>query len=307
MKSKLGYLLSGPLTPPHQCLENSRASVFHISTHSEQTDVFWKIKSVATSPDPIDPHKTVMAEYQKTCISREADGSYKACFPWKLNHPTLPTNLTLCEKRTRALARRLATSPHLLIIYSNILNDQEQRGFIEKVKLPSVTSNCHYIPHHAVKKESPTTPIRIVYDCSCHQSNASPSLNDCLQMGAPSSKICAQSLYVSVFTDTPHQLILRRHSYTSTCMKTIEILQGSYGSQIHPTLKVSSLYIDLKLCCLVLCALPLFETQLFTTICHITLHQSHRTCLIACMWIMKFQAVIQKRMPLSITLLQGLS
>ena len=185
MKSKLGYLLSGPLTPPHQCLENSKTSVFHISAHSEQTDVFWNIESVATSPDPIDPHKTVMAEYQKTCVSREADGSYTARFPWKLNHPTLPTNLTLCEKRTRALARRLATSPHLLITYNNILNDQKQRGFIEEVKLPAVTSNCHYIPHHAVKKESPTTPIRIVYDCSCHQSNASPSLNDCLQMGAP--------------------------------------------------------------------------------------------------------------------------
>jgi len=51
MKSKLGYLLSGPLTPPHQCLDNSKASVFHISTHSEQNDVFWNIESVATSPD----------------------------------------------------------------------------------------------------------------------------------------------------------------------------------------------------------------------------------------------------------------
>jgi len=199
------------LIAPHKCFENSKASVFHISTHSKQTDLFWNIESVVTSPDRIDPDNTVMAEYHKTCISREADGLYAARFPWKLNHHTLPTNLTLCERRTRALACRLATSPDLLITY-NILNDQEQRGFIEKVKLPSVTSNCHYILHHAVKKESPTTPIRIVYDCSCHQSSTSPSLSDCLQMGAPFLQDL-QSLYISVFIDLPYQLILKRHSY----------------------------------------------------------------------------------------------
>ena len=30
-----------------------------------------------------------------------------------------------------------------------------------------------------------TTPIRIVYDCSCHQSREQPSLNDCLLSGDP--------------------------------------------------------------------------------------------------------------------------
>ena len=43
---------------------------------------------------------------------------------------------------------------------------------------------CHYIPHHAVHKDSATTPIRIVYDCSFKQKEH-PSLNDCLQSGPP--------------------------------------------------------------------------------------------------------------------------
>jgi len=43
----------------------------------------------------------------------------------------------------------------------------------------------HYIPHHLVRKESATTPVRIVYDCSCKQSPDSPSLNDCLHPGPP--------------------------------------------------------------------------------------------------------------------------
>ena len=143
------------------------------------------MESTAISSTSVDPDKKFMTEYQRTCITHEADGSYTAQFPWKTNHSPLPTNLTLCGGRTRALARRLAASPELLTTYNNILKDQERRGFIEKINSPAVNSYCHYIPHHAVKKESLTTPIRIVYDCSCHQSKTLPSLNDCLQIGAP--------------------------------------------------------------------------------------------------------------------------
>ena len=45
-------------------------------------------------------------------------------------------------------------------------------------------SSVHYIPHHPIRKES-TTPVRIVFDCSCRQSAQSPSLNDCLHVGPP--------------------------------------------------------------------------------------------------------------------------
>ena len=44
-------------------------------------------------------------------------------------------------------------------------------------------TKAHFIPHHPVVEDSPTTPVRIVYDCSCHQSSTSPSLNDCLTVG----------------------------------------------------------------------------------------------------------------------------
>ena len=84
---------------------------------------------------------------------------------------------------TRSLARKLALNPPLLTKYSNILTDQERRGFIERVTDPTSTSRCHYIPHHAVRKDSSTTPVRIVYDCSCHQTRNQPSLNDYLLTG----------------------------------------------------------------------------------------------------------------------------
>ncbi|VDI74374.1 Hypothetical predicted protein, partial [Mytilus galloprovincialis] len=61
-----------------------------------------------------------------------------------------------------------------------------KRGFIEKVNDKNDNGkSTHYIPHHAVKKDSTTTPIRIVYDCSCKKSPDHASLNDCLMSTPP--------------------------------------------------------------------------------------------------------------------------
>ena len=71
-------------------------------------------------------------------------------------------------------------------MYSDIIIEQEKRVFIERVTHPETTvGTCHYLPHHAVFKESATTPIRVVYECSCRQSQEHPSLNDSLLPGPP--------------------------------------------------------------------------------------------------------------------------
>ena len=157
MKSRLGYQLSklGPLIPPREQHRKCVATILHVSTEPVQdAELFWTMESTAISSTSVDPEKKFMTEYQRMSITREADGSYMARFPWKPNHSPLPTNLTLCEGRTRALARRLAASPELLNTYNNILKDQERQGFIEKINSPAVNSYCHYIPHHAVKKDN---------------------------------------------------------------------------------------------------------------------------------------------------------
>ena len=128
--------------------------------------------------------KNFLTEYAQTSISRQPDGSYCAKLPWKANHSPLPTNREICKKRAQSLVNRLSQSPQLLQTYDGIIREQVTRGFIEKVQnnLDS-PGKTHYIPHHCVKKNSTTTPIRIVYDCSCRQSASHPSLNDCLLTG----------------------------------------------------------------------------------------------------------------------------
>ena len=105
---------------------------------------------------------------------------YIARFPWKEDRPYLPTNISICKKRTTTLVYKLKQTPELLSIYDNIIKDQEKRGFIARVNDDDTTENTHYLPHRPVKKDSVTTPIRIVYDCSCRGNGSSASLNDCL-------------------------------------------------------------------------------------------------------------------------------
>ena len=84
------------------------------------------------------------------------------------------------------MIRRLRKEPNLFKKYGEIINELQKRGFIEEVWEPIVHGHpVHYISHHGVKKDSATTPIRIVYDCICGQSADKPSLNDVLQSTPP--------------------------------------------------------------------------------------------------------------------------
>ena len=84
------------------------------------------------------------------------------------------------------MVQHLARDPRKVKMCSDIIIKQEKRVFIERVTHPETTvGTCHYLPHHAVFKESATTPIRVVYECSCRQSQEHPSLNDSLLPGPP--------------------------------------------------------------------------------------------------------------------------
>jgi len=187
VESRLGYLLSGPL-PLSTSVTTTCVQVSSLSCITEDTDhdTFWKIESMGTTQKQ-NSDSEFLTTYLATKISMDPDGSYSLKFPWKSNHPPLPSNYTICAKRTRSMAHRLMKTPALLRMYGAIIDDQEGRGFIEKVtsNLEHTAAAVHYIPHHPVKKDSSTTPIRIVYDCSCRQSSDSPSLNDCLDPGPP--------------------------------------------------------------------------------------------------------------------------
>ncbi|XP_045171011.2 uncharacterized protein LOC123533438 [Mercenaria mercenaria] len=186
VKSKIGYLLSGPVPAESAHSTNHVCNVNTLHFSPDMLERFWSLESMGITQTTEDNDKSdYFKNYQQSCIEFK-DSRYSAKLPWKLEHPPLPTNYEVTKKRTENTIRRLQRDPYLLQKYDDIITEQERRGFIEKVITDTPpTGQVHYIPHHPVKKESSTTPIRIVYDCSCRQSPYLPSLNDCLESTPP--------------------------------------------------------------------------------------------------------------------------
>ena len=160
--------------------------------HEEECQLhkFWEIESYGTERDQDSKTKElldVVGRYQESSIMYR-ENQYFVKLPRKSDNEELPTNEQVARMRTANVIKRLSKDPEMFRMYSDIIQDQERRGFIERVpdsELQETGNQVHYIPHHPVKKKSSTTPIRIVYDCSCHQNSDSPSLNDCLSSSPP--------------------------------------------------------------------------------------------------------------------------
>ncbi|XP_071132834.1 uncharacterized protein [Mytilus edulis] len=189
VKSKLGYLLSGPLHS-EKSKHSTTSSIFNVlisrKTEEHDLEAFWKLEAIGIeSPEVHEKENDYIRNYQVSSIEFR-DHKYYAKLPWKTDHDELPLNYAVTKKRTESVIRRLRQEPNMLKKYSDIITDQENRGFIERVyETEPIPNKIHYIPHHPVKKDSSTTPIRIVYDCSCRISPNHPSLNDCLMNTPP--------------------------------------------------------------------------------------------------------------------------
>lgn len=107
------------------------------------------------------------------------------------------------------MVRRLADTPHLLETYADIHKEIERWSFIEMVDEVNSTDRAHYIPHHPVRKQSTTTPVRVVYDCGFSSTPNDPSLKWLFVVGPP-------------FLNDIFSIILRFRSYTYGLSTDIE-------------------------------------------------------------------------------------
>ena len=148
----------------------------------DSIDKLWRLDNIGIVDEP---HKTTDEEILKSFHDSIyfRDGHYTVRFPWKEFPPKLPNNFAMAKGRFTSLMRKLDKDPKLLKNYEDVLQDQLKRGFIEKVPEEEImSSNTHYLPHHPIIRDHPTTPVRIVMDCSARV-KGSPSLNDCLSVG----------------------------------------------------------------------------------------------------------------------------
>ena len=100
---------------------------------------FCRIESVGVQPTSSEDTFDFLQYYQDTSIMLE-DGRYSAKLPWQPERPFLPSNAEITKQRTRSMVRRLAADPDKLRMYNDIIQEQQSRGFIERVTDPSTTN-----------------------------------------------------------------------------------------------------------------------------------------------------------------------
>ena len=127
--------------------------------------------------------KTVFNEFEEQLI-RDQAGWYETTLPWRGNHPPLPTFEHGSKRRLEQLVRKLERNGQYSK-YNEIIHEQLQQEVIEPAPATE-PEEAFYIPHKAVvRKQAETTKLRVVCDASAKETEAQPSLNDCLHPGPP--------------------------------------------------------------------------------------------------------------------------
>ena len=192
-----GYAIAGPLPSEFCQPEISVTSVMVANVNIKMNPVLnnptvsevekyipqlWELESIGIQKESYTPEEaTAYGAYSKSVLYQ--DNQYWVKLPWKVDKGYLPTNFHLAKQRLQSTLNKLEKNPKHLELYEGIIKEQEEKGFTERVKGAQVTQSTHYLPHLAVIKNSKTTPIRIVFDCSAKQDRKSNSLNDCLYSG----------------------------------------------------------------------------------------------------------------------------
>lgn len=108
------------------------------------------------------------------------DGGYRVKWPWKVEHLPLPVNHELVMGRLRSCVNRMKNKEEIMSKYDSVIQDQLQKGVIEKIDTSTNDRAKHYIPHHSViTPQKTTTKLRIVYDALTKASSGCNSLIEC--------------------------------------------------------------------------------------------------------------------------------
>lgn len=120
-------------------------------------------------------------EHFKNTHKRTIDGKYVVMMPFKNN---IPPNLGESRKCAVAtlfqLEKRFKRNSELFAQYKQFIHEYISLGHMELAS--DFQGIRHYLPHHAVVKDSTTTKLRTVFNASQPTSNG-VKLNDCLAIG----------------------------------------------------------------------------------------------------------------------------
>ena len=142
------------------------------------------LEEVPKAKQPVTPiNKLVLQDYNRH-LQRDEDGNFIVRLPFKPDVTPLGKTRPQALKRFLSLERRLHQSNEH-DDYSKVVREYITSGHAERVPdqdLNKLPSQSFYLAHHAVYKDSTTTPLRVVFDGSM-KSSSGVSLNERLLVG----------------------------------------------------------------------------------------------------------------------------
>ena len=93
----------------------------------------WSLESIAINPKSKEERDDLLMESFKKTISRQPDGRYEVCWPWRKENPDIQDNYELALGRLKSLIKRFDQKKRLRQRYDDIINEQLQKGIIEQV------------------------------------------------------------------------------------------------------------------------------------------------------------------------------
>ncbi|XP_068697319.1 uncharacterized protein [Montipora foliosa] len=197
IRTRLGYVLSGPVNAASANTQLSTVNVSHVMKTEcqvieenlvsddfllkEELSKFWDYDTLGVKDREGDFLEDYLTKVKFNGIR------FEVSLPFKTEHPIIPDNYLLAQNRLVSSLQRLRSKPELLQQYDSVIKEQLNAGVVELIDkshdLDTLPGTVHYIPHKEVLKEDRiTTKLRVVYDASAKSRNE-PSLNDCLLPG----------------------------------------------------------------------------------------------------------------------------
>ena len=184
-ETMFGWVLFGN-TNIHQ--QSAEVTTLHASTSlpscEETLHKFWTLEEPPKPKLPLSPTDKLLVQDYDRNLKRNEDGRFVVKLPFKPHKVPLGESRPQALRRFLSLERRLQRSEQFQN-YAKVMNEYLVLGHAERVPytdLNKSTSESFYLAHHAVYKESASTPLRVVFDGSM-KTTSGVSLNDQLLVG----------------------------------------------------------------------------------------------------------------------------
>ena len=159
---------------------SSRQSTSEVTTLYTSTSIpSWTLEEPRKAKFPLSPLDKLVVQDFEEHHKRDENGCFIVKLPFKPQRPTLDESRPQALRRLLSLERRLQHDGQFSD-YAKVINEYLISGHAERVPdddLKKPPSDSLYLAHHAVYKDSATTPLRVVFDGSM-KSTSGVSLND---------------------------------------------------------------------------------------------------------------------------------